>query len=75
MFPGYHVGLIKKSAEKSGATDDEGIKNYVVNQLKENKLTHSVAEPDKEINFPRVWYIWRGNALMSSAKGHEYFFK
>ena len=66
---------IVKDAEKSGATDDEGIKNYVVNQLKENKLTHSVAEPDKEINFPRVWYIWRGNALMSSAKGHEYFLK
>ncbi|HDO26488.1 MAG TPA: nitrate reductase subunit alpha, partial [Bacteroidetes bacterium] len=24
-------------------------------------------------SFPRVWYIWRGNALMSSAKGHEFF--
>ena len=26
-------------------------------------------------NWPRVWFIWRGNALMSSAKGHEYFLR
>ena len=31
--------------------------------------------PDAAENWPRVWYIWRGNALMSSAKGHEYFLK
>jgi len=27
------------------------------------------------LNFPRVWYIWRGNALFSSAKGHEFYNK
>ena len=32
-------------------------------------------DPDAPENWPRVWYIWRGNALMSSAKGHEYFLK
>ena len=77
FFPQYDKSNfdISKEAIKNGASDDQGIKDYVVNQLKEGKLTHSVAEPDKEINFPRVWYIWRGNALMSSAKGHEYFLK
>ncbi len=66
---------IAKEAIASGAKDDKEIVNYVVDQLKSKKLTHSVADPDAEINFPRVWYIWRGNALMSSAKGHEFFLK
>ena len=26
-------------------------------------------------NWPRVWFIWRGNAIGTSAKGHEYFLK
>ncbi len=32
-------------------------------------------DPDAEENWPRIWYIWRGNALMASSKGHEYFLK
>lgn len=66
---------IVKDAIASGAKNEEEIVNYVVDQLKSKKLTHSVANPDAEVNFPRVWYIWRGNALMSSAKGHEFFLK
>lgn len=66
---------IVKDAEKAGAKSDQEIKDYVVDQLKSKKLEHSVCDPDDEVNFPRVWYIWRGNALMSSAKGHEYFLK
>ncbi|MCK5280275.1 MAG: molybdopterin-dependent oxidoreductase, partial [Cyclobacteriaceae bacterium] len=49
------------------------IRNYIVDQLKSGELKHSVVEPDEEINFPRVWFIWRGNAIGTSAKGHEYF--
>ena len=66
--------LIKK-AESQGAKTDEEIINYVVNQLKEKTLKFSMEDPDNPDCFPRVWYIWRGNALMSSAKGHEYFLK
>lgn len=63
---------IIKDAKESGATDDDGIRNYIVEKLKSKELLHSVVDPDDPINFPRVWFIWRGNALMSSAKGHEY---
>ncbi len=66
---------IVKDAKKAGAKNDQEIKDYVVDQLKSKKLDYSVCDPDDEVNFPRVWYIWRGNALMSSAKGHEYFLK
>jgi len=46
-----------------------------VEQLKAKQLRFSVEDPDNESNWPRVWFIWRGNALMASAKGHEFFLK
>jgi nitrate reductase alpha subunit len=39
----------------------------------EEKL--AVEDPDRPENWPRVWFIWRGNALLASAKGHEYFLR
>ncbi|MBY0435001.1 MAG: nitrate reductase subunit alpha, partial [Cyclobacteriaceae bacterium] len=62
-------------AQTSGATTNEAISEYVVNELKQRKLKFSMEDPDAPECFPRVWYIWRGNALLSSAKGHEYFLK
>ncbi len=32
-------------------------------------------DPDNPESWPRVFYIWRGNALQASAKGHEYMLK
>jgi nitrate reductase alpha subunit len=66
---------IVKEAEAAGATSDDAIKKYVVEKLKSKELNYAVADPDNEMSFPRLWYIWRGNALSSSAKGHEYFLK
>jgi len=62
-------------AKAAGATTPDQIVEYTVRQLKERKLRFSVEDPDAPENWPRVWFIWRGNALMSSAKGHEYFLK
>ncbi|HTL51829.1 MAG TPA: molybdopterin-dependent oxidoreductase, partial [Planctomycetota bacterium] len=64
-----------KEAEAAGAKTNPEIIAYVVKQLKEKKVKFAVEDPDAEVNWPRVWYIWRGNALMASAKGHEYFLK
>ncbi len=64
-----------REAEAAGAKTDEEIVAYVVERLKQRKLRFAVEDPDAPENWPRVWYIWRGNALMSSAKGHEYFLK
>ncbi len=64
-----------KEAEEAGAKSDEEIIDFTIRQLKEKKLKFSVEDPDAEENWPRLWFIWRGNALMSSAKGHEYFLK
>ncbi|TDJ67884.1 MAG: nitrate reductase subunit alpha, partial [Planctomycetota bacterium] len=40
---------------------------------KGGELEFAIEDPDAEAAWPRLWFIWRGNALMSSAKGHEYF--
>ncbi|HET9529623.1 MAG TPA: nitrate reductase subunit alpha, partial [Blastocatellia bacterium] len=64
-----------QEAMESGAKTDKEIIDHVVGQLQQKKLPLSVENPSSPENWPRVWFIWRGNALMSSAKGHEFFLK
>ena len=64
-----------KEAQQAGAKTDQEVIDYAVKQLKDRKLRFAAEDPDAPENWPRVWYIWRGNALMSSAKGHEYFLR
>jgi len=64
-----------KQARAAGASSPREIVDWTVGQLKEKKLNFAVEDPDAPENWPRLWYIWRGNALSSSAKGHEYFLK
>ena len=66
---------IVAEAEANGAQNNEEVIQDVIGQLKSGETRFSVEDPDAEENWPRVWYIWRGNALMSSSKGHEYFLK
>jgi nitrate reductase alpha subunit len=64
-----------KEAVANGATDDKQIVDYVLEKLKSGKLNYAAGDPDNDFNFPRLWYIWRGNAITGSMKGHEYAFK
>ncbi|MBL9087518.1 MAG: nitrate reductase subunit alpha [Planctomycetia bacterium] len=64
-----------REAVDSGAKTDEAIVARVVERLKSKDLKFAVEDPDAEAAWPRVWFIWRGNALMASAKGHEFFLK
>lgn len=66
---------VVREAEAAGATTDEEIVAWAVERLRDRSLKFSVEDPDAPECFPRVWYIWRGNALQASAKGHEYFLK
>src|SRR5690606_38970814 len=77
FFPQFDRSSLElvKEAEAHGATTEEQVVEYIVRQLKERKLRFAVEDPDAPENWPRLWIIWRGNALMSSAKGHEYFLK
>ena len=66
---------LAEEATRAGAKNDAEIVDYVVKQLKKGALDFAVDDPDAPENWPRVWMIWRGNALGSSARGQEYFFK
>ncbi|NIP57907.1 MAG: nitrate reductase subunit alpha, partial [Gemmatimonadetes bacterium] len=64
-----------REAVQNGAASDAEIEEYVLDKLESREVRYSVSDPEAEENFPRVWYIWRGNAIMGSMKGHEYALK
>ena len=64
-----------RDAEAAGAKTESEIVAWTVEQLKSRKLKFAVEDPDAPENWPRVWFIWRGNALLASAKGHEFFLR
>jgi nitrate reductase alpha subunit len=77
FYPQFNENTLElsKEATAAGAKNDEEIKTYVLEKLKSKKLKYSVSDPESEENHPKVWYIWRGNAIMGSMKGHEYALK
>jgi nitrate reductase alpha subunit len=58
-------------AEASG----KSVSDYVVDELRAERLRFACEDPDGEDNYPRVLTVWRANLLGSSAKGNEYFLK
>jgi len=64
-----------QEAIDGGAQDDDAIKAEVLEKLKSKEVEYSIADPEAPENHPRVWYIWRGNAIVGSMKGHEYCLK
>jgi len=77
FFPQFNRSSLEvvRSAEAQGAKTEAEISQHVIDQLREGRLYYSVEGPDAPENWPRVWFIWRGNAIGTSAKGHEYFLK
>ncbi len=66
---------LAEEAKKAGCKTDDEITAWVVKGLKSREIRFAVENPDSEDCWPRIFFMWRGNALMSSAKGHEYFLK
>ncbi len=77
FFPQFNrssVDLVREAREH-GAQSEAEVIQYVVEKLKSGEVQFSIDDPDAPENWPRVWFIWRGNAIGTSAKGHEYFLK
>ncbi len=76
FFPQFDRNPIEIVEEaKQQGVDEEDIPDWIAEQIKKGEIKYSVEDPDAPENWPRNLFIWRGNALMSSAKGHEYFLK
>lgn len=74
FFPQFKQSSIElgKEAVAQGAKDDDAIKKHVLEKLKSKKLEYAIGDPEAPENHPRVWLIWRGNAICGSMKGMEY---
>ena len=77
FYPQFNRNPIQlvRDAEEAGAKSKQEITDWVVEQLRTGNIRFSVEDPDLPENWPRVWLIWRANALHASAKGHEYFLR
>jgi nitrate reductase alpha subunit len=77
FYPQFNESSLEivEKAEADGAVDDDAVVQHVLERLKSGDLKFAIEDPDAPEAWPRVWFIWRGNALMSSSKGHEYFLK
>ncbi|CAG0967506.1 MAG: nitrate reductase subunit alpha [Candidatus Methanoperedens sp.] len=77
FFPQFDRNPIDlvRMAEEAGARTNDEIIHWVVEQVKASKLRFSIDDPDAQQNFPRIWFVWRANAILSSGKGHEYFLR
>jgi nitrate reductase alpha subunit len=60
---------------RAAGVKDADVPGWVAEQLTSKKLGFSVNDPDAPESFPRVWLIWRANALFASGKGHEYMLR
>jgi nitrate reductase / nitrite oxidoreductase, alpha subunit len=77
FFPQFNrssLAVVREALAVGAKTDTEVIQ-HVVGQLKRGELGFAVEDPDAPENWPRVWFIWRGNAIGTSAKGHEFFLR
>ena len=73
QFDRNPIELAEKLGGPNGLRDSSS--SELVDMLRAGEVNFSVDDPDAEENWPRVWLIWRGNAIASSAKGHEFFLR
>ena len=71
FYPQFDKNPLRLVEEAEEAGTD--VVEHVVDKLKRRELKFAIEKPDAAECWPRLWFIWRGNALMSSEKGHEYF--
>ena len=77
FFPQFKKSPIDlvREARSSGASTDQEVIDQVVKGLQSGEQQFAIDDPDAPENWPRTWFIWRGNAIGASAKGHEFFLR
>jgi nitrate reductase alpha subunit len=62
-------------AEKAGAKSETEVAQWLAGSLEKGDVKLAFEDVDDPINWPRNLFVWRGNLIGTSAKGHEYFLK
>lgn len=74
QFDRSPVALVEE-ARRAGAESDDDVVRYVKEALADGRLHWAIDDPDHPDNGPKVLFVWRGNLLGASGKGHEYLLK
>ncbi|MCP4759518.1 MAG: nitrate reductase subunit alpha, partial [Planctomycetes bacterium] len=64
-----------KEARGAGADNDEKVGKYVAEQFSQGKERFALEDVDADDNHPKVLWVWRGNLIGTSMRGHEYGLK
>ena len=64
----------RRRRRRAHDSNDE-IVRWVGDKIADGDVKLAVDDPDAEESWPRIWLIWRGNAIASSAKGQEFFLR
>jgi nitrate reductase alpha subunit len=74
QFTENPVDVVRR-ARRQGAESNGQVVDHIVDRLRSGDLRFAVDDPDAAESWPRTWFIWRGNAIGTSAKGHEFFMR
>lgn len=64
-----------KEARAAGCETEKEVGEWVAKQFKSGDLKFALNDVDAPENHPKVLWIWRGNLLGTSMRGHEYALK
>ncbi len=62
-------------ARKAGIKSDDDLGTWVANRFKKGTLRFALEDVDAPENHPKVLWIYRGNLIGTSMRGHEYALK
>ncbi len=62
-------------AGKEGAKTEAEVAQWLATSLEKGDVRLAFEDVDDPVNWPRNLFVWRGNLIGTSAKGHEYFLK
>ncbi|HEX7009922.1 MAG TPA: nitrate reductase subunit alpha [Phycisphaeraceae bacterium] len=63
---------VLREARAAGAQSDEAVALWVAERFKQGRLRFAVHDVDAQENHPKVMWVWRGNLIGTSMRGHEY---
>lgn len=66
---------VLREAREAGCETDAQVATWVAQQFKDRKLEFALADVDAPPNHPKVLWIYRGNLIGTSMRGHEYALK
>ena len=66
---------VLREAREAGCTTDEEVRSWVAERFKNGELDFALRDVDAPENHPKVLWIYRGNLIGTSMRGHEYGLK